>query len=139
MATYLTDEVTFDLPDGFTDRSLTILSSNKPTNPMSIVVSRDPREEKTLEAQVAGQLTMIQEAAPHTKVLGVRDRQVGNLPAREAKMTTIAGRQPLYVRQTWVSYYDIILSFSVTALRNHQQVCDANADRLLSNVKFRKR
>ncbi len=138
MATYITDEVVFELPDGFVDRSITVVSSAKGAQPLSIVVTRDKREE-ILEKQVQNQVDAIKTAAPNTKVVGSCSREVGNLPAREVKMTTVAGKQPLYIRQTWVSYYETLLSFSVTSLRAHQAICDSTADRLLDGMKFRKK
>lgn len=138
MATYITDEVVFEVPDGFVERSVNVLSSGNPQHPMSIVVNRDPQVD-SLENEVAAQVAGICQLAKDTKIRGQRAREVGNLPAREVRMNSVAAKQPLYVRQTWVSYYGTMLSFTVTSLRAQQPLCDATADRLLANVKFRKR
>src|SRR5688572_29247757 len=107
MATYTTNEVTFDLPDGFVDRSLTFLLNGSTTMPITVVVSRDPRE-GTLEEQVAGIVEdLIKDGKDGvTKLRGLREREVANLEAREGKFSTILGRNNIYVRQAWVSYYD---------------------------------
>lgn len=138
MVMYVTDEVVFEVPDGFVDESMTMLTSTRQNQPMSIVVSREPVK-KPLQEHVTDQLATIQTVAPNTRVLGVRDREVGMLPAREAKLATFASKQPLYVRQTYVDYYGTYLSFSVSSQRPHQQLCDATAERLLGGTKFRKR
>lgn len=138
MATYVTDEVVFELPDGFTDRSITVLSSKKPAPPISIVVTRDARQ-GVLEKQAGEHVEAIKGASPMTKVIGIRSREVGNLPAREVKMTTVVAKQPLYVRQTWIAYYDTLLSVGVTATRDKQSVCDGIADKLLDGMLFRKK
>ncbi len=136
--TYLTDEVVFEVPDGFVDKSLTMLSSTKVTMPMSITIDRNPAE-GPLESQVTKQLETIKKVSPSTKVLGSREREVGNLPAREVRMSTVAGKQQLYVRQTYVAYYGTLLTISMTSQRPQQQQCDAAAERLVTSLKFRKR
>jgi hypothetical protein len=138
MALYVTDEIVFEVPDGFVDRSLTILASTKASHAMSLTIDRNPAE-GPLEDQVTAKVDTIKKVAPTTKVLGVRQREVGHLPAREVKMVTTAGRQQLYVRQTYVSYYGTLLSISLSSQRMHQQLCDAAAERLVNNVKFRRR
>lgn len=136
--TYLTDEVVFEVPDGFVDKSLTMLSSTKATLPMSITIDRN-RAEGPLQEQVTRQLELIKKVSPSTKVLGSRDREVANLPAREVRMSTVTAKQQLYVRQTYVTYYGTLLTISMTAPRTQQQQCDAAAERLVTNLKFRKR
>jgi hypothetical protein len=138
MAMYVTDEVVFEVPDGFVDRSLTMLSSTRGTQAMSITIARNPME-GSLEQQVTEQVETIKKIAPNTKVLGIRERVVGHLPAREVKMVTTAGKNPIYLRQTYVTYYATLLSISVSSQRMHQQLCDATTERLVNNMKFRKR
>jgi hypothetical protein len=138
MPTYTTDEVTFELPDGFVDRSITVLNSKDLQHPMSLVINRDDAA-MPLEEHVAAAIQAIQKAAPGTKVLGQRTREVGHLPAREVRFSTVAAKKALYVRQAYLAYYDTILSFSLSAVRTQQPKCDAVADRLLSNVQFRRR
>jgi len=138
MTTYISDEVTFEIPDGFADQSMTMLSSTKPSGGLNVVVSREPTL-APLQEHVTRQVAVIQKIAPQTKVLGVRDRDIGSLPGREAKLATFAGKQPIYVRQAYVDYYGTMLSFSVTSQRTHQLMCDAAAERLLTGVKFRRR
>lgn len=138
MATYVTEEVAFDLPDGFADRSSTMLSSTKAGHPMSIVVTREPLT-KTVEEHVQEAVAAIRKTAPVTKVLGQRERDIGNLPAREVRFSTVASKQPLYIRQAYVPYYGTLLALTVSSLRNQQPFCDSIAEKLVNGVQFRKR
>lgn len=138
MATYVTEEITFDLPDGFVDESNTMLSSTKAGHPMSIVVSRSPLT-KSVEEHVSETIKAIQKTAPVTRVLGQRDREIGHLPGREVRFSTVASKQPLYIRQAYVPYYDTLLTFTVSSLRTQQPFADSIAEKLVDGVQFRKR
>jgi len=63
MATYVTEEIVFDLPDGFVDESNTMLSSAKAGHPISIVVTRGPLT-RSVEDHVKGAVQAIQKTAP---------------------------------------------------------------------------
>ena len=138
MATYVTEEIAFDLPDGYVDESNTMLSSTKAGHPMSIVVTREPLT-KPVEEHVKEAVQGIQKTAPMTRVLGQRDRDVGPLPGREVRFSTVASKQPLYIRQAYVPYYGTLLTFTVSSLRTQQPFCDSIAEKLVDGVQFRKR
>jgi len=138
MAIYTTDEITFEVPDGFADRSVTVLASKDVNHPMSLVINRDALE-GPVEKHVAEAVEGIKKIAPATKILGQRDREVGSLPAREIRFSTATAKRPIYVRQAYVPYYDTLLSFSFSAGRTQQPRCDALADRLLEGARFRRR
>lgn len=138
MAAYVTDEASFEIPDGFVDRSITMLSTTRGGSPMSVVLNRDPVREP-LEKQVATTLEAVKKAAPATKVVGVRAREVGGLPGREARLNVIAQKQALYVRQAYVTYYERLLTITITGQRGHQATLDSVAEKLLSTMQFRRK
>lgn len=138
MATYVTEEIAFDLPDGFVDRSNTMLSSTKAGHPMSIVVTREPLT-KTVEQHVHEAVQAIQKTAPMTRVLGHREREIGHFPGREVRFSTVASKQPLYIRQAYVPYYATLLAITVSSLRTQQPFCDSIAEKLVNGIQFRRR
>jgi hypothetical protein len=138
MATYVTEEIVFDLPDGFVDESNTMLSSAKAGHPISIVVTREPLT-RSVEDHVKGAVQAIQKTAPVTRVLGHREREIGHLPGREVRFSTVASKQPLYIRQAYVPYYDKLLAITFSSLRTQQPFCDSIAEKLVDGIQFRKR
>ncbi|HSN98618.1 MAG TPA: DcrB-related protein [Candidatus Nanopelagicales bacterium] len=137
MPTYHTDEISFEIPDGFVDRSMTVLApEGEPA--ISLVITRDPRTEEPLPEQVSKIVQAITKQIPNTKLLGQREREVGGLRGRELRATT-AGKVPTYARQVFVDYYGSLLTLTITVKRAHQAFCDRTAESILTSLKFRKR
>jgi hypothetical protein len=140
MVTYETDEILFEVPAGFVDKTINIFvtpPSVTRSAPMSIVITRDPRTDEP----VGEQASKILRDAPKVlgfKVLGQRDRSVGSLPAREARVHGQQNNVPTYARQTFVGYYDTLLAIVVTAPRASVAQCDALTERLLESMRFKK-
>lgn len=138
MPTYHTDEISFEVPDGYVDRSLTVLSpAGEPA--ISLVITREPRTEEPLAAQVSQVVQAMVKQVPNTKVTGQREREVGGLRAREIRTTSQMGKVLTYARQTFVGYYGTLLTLTVTTKRAHQMFCDKAADSILESIQFRKR
>lgn len=138
MATYHTDELSFEVPDGFVDRSVTVLApEGEPA--ISLVITREPRAEGPLEAQVSQATRAMVEQVPSTKVTGQREREVGGLRAREVRAQCMVNKVATYARQVFVGYYGTLLTMTLTVKRPHQALCDRAAEGILSSVRFRKR
>lgn len=140
MVIYETDEITFEVPEGYVDRSMNIFvtpPSATRSAPLSIVITRDARTDEPVTEQ-AGKLLKDVPKVTGFKVVGQRDREVGSLPAREARIHGVQSNVPTYSRQTFVGYYDTLLSIVVTAPRASSAQCDALTDRLLGSMRFKK-
>ncbi|AKT42213.1 DcrB-related protein [Chondromyces crocatus] len=138
MPIYHTDEISFEVPEGFDDRSLTVLSpTGEPA--ISLVITREPRTDAPLATQVSQVLEAMLKQVPGSKVTGQRERTMGGLAAREVRTTTAANKILLYARQVFVSYYGTLLTMTVTTKRAHQSFCDRAVESLADSIKFRKR
>lgn len=141
MAIYETDEITFEVPDEYVDRSMNIFvtpPSASRSAPMTIVITREPRTDDSAAEQASKLLRDVPKVIGF-KVLGQRDREVGTLPAREARIHGMQKEVPTYARQTFVGYYDVLMSIIVTAPRASSAQCDALAERLLGSMRFKKK
>ncbi|EYF02666.1 DcrB-related protein [Chondromyces apiculatus] len=141
MALYEADEVSFEVPDGYVDRSMNMFispSQGPRGQPISVVITRDPRTEETVRDQAIRLLKDVVAALPGGKLLGQRDREVGAQPAREARLQAVQQRVPTYARQTYVGHYGTLLTITVTSPRGAAQQCDAQTERLLGSMRFKK-
>src|ERR1041385_4102488 len=112
MALFETDELSFEVPEGYVDRSMNLFlppSGLMRSSPQSLLVTRDPRTEQPLHQQVGQMLKDMETKLPHVKLLGHRERQVGALPAREARVHAVHDGTPIYQRQCFVGYYGTLL------------------------------
>lgn len=142
MAIYEVDELSFEVPDGYVDRSMNMFAppaGPAKANPQNILVTREPRTEETLGQQAARLLKELATKVPGTKILGQRDRVVGALPGREARTHGVRSGVPIYQRQFFVGHYGTLLSIIVTSTRAHSAKCDAIAEQLLLSLRLRKR
>ena len=140
MVIYETDEITFEVPEGYVDKSMNIFvtpPSATRSAPLSIVIMRDPRTDEPVGEQASKLLKDVPKVLG-SKVLGQRDRAVGSLPAREARIHGQQYNVPTYTRQILVGYYATLLSIAVTAPRAASAQCDALTERLLDSMRFKK-
>lgn len=141
MAIYEIDELSFEVPDGYSEQTLNLFHPPSATlkgDPLNILVTRDKRTDEPLNAQVGRLLKDLETRVPGAKVLGQRDRPVGALPGREARVHAVHQKIPVYQRQFFVSYYDTMLAFIVTSTRAQSAKCDAIAERFLTSLRLRK-
>ena len=141
MAIYEADEISFEVPDGYIDRTVNLFMTRPDgprTVPMSIVITRDPRTEEPVREQAMKLLKQVAAQVTNVKILGQRDRQVGALAAREARLHGMQNNVPTYTRQTYVGYYRTMLSITVTTPRGSAAQCDALTERLLDGMRFKK-
>lgn len=139
MSRYEVDEFSFDVPDGYEDNSLNIFfPASQSAGAFSITVSRTARDEQPLAAQVQALLGELQQKLPGTKVLAHRERFMGSMPSREARVHAKDHKVPVYQRHAYVSYYGTLVTFTVTSIRAQSARCDALAERLFGSLKFKK-
>jgi len=140
MRTFITDELRFEIPDEFRDRSLNMLATPEGKQPrISLTVSREARTEAPFAEQA--DLTLKEEARKFAamKIVGRRARTAGGLEAFEARIEASANRQATYSRQVMVGYYGTLLTFTWSSLRAAREQCDRAADTMLDAITFRKR
>lgn len=141
MAIYEVDELTFEVPDGYVDKTINVFlppSAALKGEPLNIVLTRDALPEEPLGPQVARMLKDFESKMPGAKVLGHRERSVGALPGREARVHAVHSKVPVYQRQFFVRHYGALLTFIVTSARAQSAKCDAIAERLLGSLRLRK-
>jgi len=142
MAIYEVDELSFEVPDGYVDRSMNVFvppANMMKGTPHNILITREPRSEETVAQQAARLLKELASKMPGTKILGQRDRVIGALPGREARSHGTRNGVPIYQRQFFVGHYGTLLSLIVTSTRAQSAQCDALAERLLASLKLRRR
>lgn len=139
MPIYEIDELSFDVPEGYEDKSLNVfVPASQAGGPFSITVSRTPRSEDPLAVQVQSMLDEMEDKLPRTRVVAQRERLVGNMPGREARVHTADDKLAVYQRLAFVNYYGTLLMFTVSSTRAMSNRCDGIAERLVQNIKFKK-
>ncbi len=139
MSIYNVEEMSFEVPEGYTDRTLNMFyPASQGGGAMSITVAREARTDEALPVQVGKFLKAFEKFMQSCKVVGQRETVVGNLGAREVKVHGTQNKQPIYQRQAHVSWFGTMLTFFVTSPRGSAQKCDAVADAILASVRFRK-
>ncbi len=139
MRTYFTDDLRFEIPDEFRDKSLQMLTSPEPVQTrISLTVAREPRDETPFMEQVETALKETQKRIPGGKLAGRRAREVGGLPAVEVRIEGQVKNLATFSRQVLVAYYGSILTFTWSGLRGQRPRCDRAVERLIESIRFRK-
>jgi len=137
--TYHTDELLFDLPDEWTDRTMNIfVSAPGDRVPFNIVITRDKLEGEELGPFVIARLKQVAKELHKLSILGQRERKIGPLPGREARMQWPIKGGMMYQHQVYVAYYGEVLTFTASSLLKLATQCDAYLEQVLSNIKFRR-
>ncbi|MRG92979.1 DcrB-related protein [Polyangium spumosum] len=140
MRTYHTDELIFDVPDEWSDRSMNIFVSTPGERvPFNIVITRDKLEGDEVAPFVLGKLKELGKQIPKLKVLGQRARTVGPLVGLEARLQWPVHGGTMYQHQVYLPYYGEVLTFTASSLVKLAPQCDAYLEQVLSGIKFRKR
>lgn len=141
MAIYEVDEITFEVPDGYRDRSVNLFlppPAGAQDAPQTIVITREPRTEETVGQQASRLLRELAAKYPDTTVLGQRDRTIGALPGREARSHVTWSGVPLYQRNFFVGHQGTLLSFIVASARARSALTDEIAEKLLASLRLRR-
>jgi hypothetical protein len=137
--TYHTDELLFDVPDEWVDRTMNLfVSAPGDRVPFNIVITRDKFSGEELGPFVLQRLKEIVKKLPRAAVLGQRERRVGPLSAREARIQWPIQGGTMYQHQVYVAYYDEVLTFTASCIVKLGAQCDAYLEQVLSSIKFRK-
>lgn len=136
MITYRTDELSFDLPEGFLDNSVHVFS--KANEGISVTIARARSGEASIEDLATGALAQLSKVVPGLRVREQRDSEIGHLPAFEARVEGVVGKDPIYQRQAHVDWFGTHLLVSVTAAQRNVGQCNDIADAVLSSFRFRK-
>ncbi len=137
---YDVDELSFEVPDGFVDQSTNLLIPTSPAGKnANIIITREPRTDATLAQQVVGSLTAAAEKVPGLRVLGHREREVGTVPAYEARTHSVLNKVPTYQRQLYFSWYGTLLAVTVSTARGQSAYCDTLIEKLASTFRLRKK
>jgi hypothetical protein len=142
MAIYEVDEFSFEVPDGYVDRSMNVFLPREGmtrAKTQNLVITREPRTEETVGQQASKLLKEFAAKIPGVKVLGQRDRPLGALAGREARAHAVQDGAPIYQRYFFVGHYGTLLSVIATSARAQSAQCDATVDRLLSSLRLKKR
>ncbi len=142
MAIYEVDELTFEVPDGYVDRSMNLFvppAGMMKQSPQNVIVTREPRTEETVGQQASKLMKELSSKVPGVKLLGQRDRMIGALPGREARVHAVRDGVPIYQRYFFVGHYGVLLSFIVTSSRAQSAICDGIAERFMTSLRLRKR
>jgi hypothetical protein len=138
MAVYHTDEISFDAPDGWVDGSVNVLMDPRDAGGFSLAVTRQPLAGQELAPFVSKALKTLAATWPRFVVLGQRERKIGPLDGREARVKWAPKGQMLYQHQVYVPYYGKALIFTGTTQLQYATHCEAHLNRTLSNIRFRK-
>jgi hypothetical protein len=138
MTMFHTDEVSFEVPEGWVDRTINILAPPEHPSGFTLVMSRQALHGKELAPFVAGALATLAKEWPRFVVLGQRDRKVGPLQGREARVKWAPKGQPFYQHQVYVAYYGTALIFTATTAFRFALQCEGFLDQAMANVRFRR-
>jgi hypothetical protein len=137
--TYHTDELLFEIPDEWTDRTMNLFVSARGDRvPFNIVITRDQFTGGELAPFVWERFRDITKKLPSCKILGQRSRKVGPLSALESRIQWPIQGGTMYQRQVYVAYYDVVLTFTASCLLKLGPQCDAYLEQVLASIKFRK-
>ncbi len=133
------DEMSFELPDGWEDKTLNVFADGpEGKSVFNVVVSRDDLDGEELPAFIDGQLASLVRSQPHYSVMGKRATTAGGLPAVESKLRMRTKVAVIYQRQVAVAYYGRVLMFTAASPMRLSSQCDAYLSAMMQSVKFRK-
>lgn len=142
MAIYEVDEFSFEVPDGYVDRSMNLFLPREGltrARTQNLVITREPRTEETVAQQASKLLKEYAAKVPGVKILGQRDRPLGALPGREARAHATQEGQPVYQRYYFIGHYGMLLAVIATSARAQSAQCDGIVERFLSSLRLKKR
>ena len=135
-------EIVLSVPAGYQDASVNVfVAPSRPSRApeATFTVAREPRSELALEDQAEEVLARALGALDEIAVLARRSRQVGSLPAYEARFLAGRGKRATYQRIAFVSYYETLLVLTAATPRPKRARCDQLADEWLDTLRFRSR
>jgi hypothetical protein len=139
VAAYHTDEIILDVPEDWVDRSINVfLSSPGDRVPFNILVTRDVLRGEELAPFVRRQLQDLSKKLTKMIILGQRDRQIGPLAGREARLQWLQQGNLMYQHQVYVPYYGVALTITASSIAKLAVRCDEYLEQFLATLRFRK-
>ncbi len=139
MPRFTTNELSFEVPDGFVNASIDTFFLGEDAPEMTLTISREPLGDGSLEAQAEERLAALPEVLPKSRILARRRSRVGTLDAYEARLEVQSLRGGFFQRLAFVAYYDTLLLFTGSCHPTGRAKCELEVDRVLDSLRFRKR
>jgi hypothetical protein len=133
---YHTDEMTFEMPDGYQDRTMNTFASR--SGELVLNLTRDDLEEGGSIASKVNKALKVASEWPRFMIIDQRDRTVAGLRGRETRLQWMRDKVLLYQHQVYLPYYSTLLTFTGSAPKRLAGQIDAHLERALKDVKFRK-
>lgn len=141
MAEYHMDEAVFDVPTGWTDRSLHALTTVVPNSRdrLTLTVSReDPPRGTPLGRHVDRALAEQKRALTSFEILDRADEvDLGGVVATTARVRWRNAQGPIYHRHVYVLVHGRVLAFTGTCKYKHHEACDQEIDAMVATLAIR--
>ena len=140
MARHEQKDVTFDVPQGWEDRTVVAYASPKSADKTAItnfVMTRDTLSPgETMQTYADRQLAEIAKRLPAFELLDSVEVRLGGVPASQLLFCWDGANGPLVQRLTMVVLADKILTFTSTAPKNLADQMAPHFDAILASVRF---
>jgi hypothetical protein len=136
MALYHCDELTFDAPDGWVDRSINMFAS--PSGEISLNVTRDDLAGEPVGPWVAKQLKRFEKNWPRFLLIGQRERRFAGSVGWEARLQWGPEGAFVYQHQSYVPYYGRVIIVTATSPKRLAAQCDVALEALLDGLRLRR-
>jgi hypothetical protein len=138
MPLYVTDELAFEVPEPFEDRTLHELELSAPDDGLLAVhIRRAPMPtDTTLAEAVSAHVKAEARRLPLHRVLEVKDRTVDGAPGIEVVSSWMHGRREILAREIHVAHRGTRLAFSATTVAPGAAARDAYFDRMVATLKL---
>jgi hypothetical protein len=136
VSVFHTDEMTFEMPDGYHDRTMNTFASR--SGEFVFNVTRDDLQEGESIVSKVNKALKVASDWPRFMIIEQKDRTVAGLRGRETRLQWMRDRVLLYQHQVYLPYYTALLTFTGSAPKRLAAQIDAHLERALKDVKFRK-
>jgi hypothetical protein len=141
MADYHMDEAIFDVPSGWTDRSVHALSCSLPNSRdrLALTVSRQSAPPgAALEGLVDRALKQQRQVLHGFEILEREEGvDVGGLSGTSVRARWRNADGPVYLRHVYLTVYGRLLGFTGTCKYKHREACDEQIEAILGTLAFR--
>jgi hypothetical protein len=138
---YHIDEGVFEIPGGWRDQTINVLSRPAPDGSnFGLVVTRfQLADGQTIEAFAEAHLAEHAQTLRGFELLGKRASVIGNLPSVEAKLRWINDKHAMFHHIAFVAYYGRVVVFTASSYAKNAEECEKLLGKVLANAKFRER
>jgi hypothetical protein len=139
MEAYEGKEVTFAVPDGWSDRSVVAFSPAQKSNTAgpSIVLTREAlKKGDTLRTFAGRQMTELAKGLEHFTMRETRDMTVGGTTAHQYEFTWVGPNGPFFQQMTFAQCGQTVLLFTGTAPQSDAERLRKVFDKALASAKL---